>query len=107
MRDEWNSKSRLPHYEFSESQTGIPCGEVFVFCSEASGYCVVKVFATRQAAERELELVLAGFKELGEGSERQQLDDSIIGKWIRKSRTSPISPDGCARFAISGAVVYR
>ncbi len=106
MRKKWTRRSSLPRYEFSESQTGSPRGEVFVFSSEMPGYCVVKVFATRQAAERELELVLDGFKKQDECDERDQLDGSRIRSWIRRSRTSPISPDGCARFTISTAVVF-
>jgi len=106
MTKDKKRKVQWPRTEFEKPSQGTQCGEVVVLMSEMPGYSVVKIFANRRAAERELALVLQGFDEIDNSGTRQPLTPSRIKHWILKSRAAPVSPDGTARFSITTTSLF-
>jgi hypothetical protein len=99
-------KTQWPRTEIARPNIGQQCGEVVVLLAEMPGYCAVKLFANREAAEEEMELILQGYDELNAEGVSQAINPKRIRHWVLRSRKERISPNGEARFSVTAAPLF-
>lgn len=106
MQEKSNGKRVWHRVDVVRPNVGTQCGEIAILIADTQGYSVVKAFANRQAAERELAQVLEGFRERNADGTLQPLNLSRIRHWVGLSRKRSISPDESIRFEIKSAALF-